>query len=360
MDIHFDITFKKMPCSWISVDAMDVSGELQLEVDHDIYRRRLSSAGKPIHQAEKHEVNPQKKTPDSSTQGDPADPNNNNNNNNNGTPYCGSCYGAQTEERPCCDTCQDIRDAYSRKGWVIRDLSQFDQCHDEEYIKSLKAQAGEGCRVWGSLTINKVAGNFHIAPGRSYQQGMMHLHDLSSFSQAGLAMDFDFSHTIQKLAFGKDIGLRGLKLTNPLDGVLVADDGGYRKNNEKNKMFLGGGREGGGERADGGLFQYFLKVVPTEFVDLRGNVEKTNQFAVSENYREANPGGGQQLPGVFFLYDLSPVKVKYKEEKTSFLTFLTGVCAIVGGVYSLSGLLDASIYHGQQALKKKVDLGKAA
>ena len=41
-----------------------------------------------------------------------------------------------------------------------------------------------------------------------------------------------------------------------------------------------------------------------------------------------------------------------------FLPFLTSVCAIVGGVFTMSGLVDAFIYHGQQAIKKKVDLGK--
>ena len=31
-------------------------------------------------------------------------------------------------------------------------------------------QAGEGCHLFGKLLVNKVAGNFHIAPGKSFQQ----------------------------------------------------------------------------------------------------------------------------------------------------------------------------------------------
>ena len=58
-----------------------------------------------------------------------------------------------------------------------------------------------------------MAGNFHIAPGRSYQQGNMHIHDLSPFS----GQNFDLSHTIHKLAYGREYpGLR-----NPLDGAVV-------------------------------------------------------------------------------------------------------------------------------------------
>jgi hypothetical protein len=51
-------------------------------------------------------------------------------------------------------------------------------------------------------------------------------------------------------------------------------------------------------------------------------------------------------------------QVMYKETKMSFLHFLTSVCAIVGGIFTVSGIIDAFIYHGHQAIKKKVDLGK--
>ncbi len=46
--LQFDMTFPHMPCSWLSVDAMDISGEVQLEVDHDVYKRRLASDGTPL------------------------------------------------------------------------------------------------------------------------------------------------------------------------------------------------------------------------------------------------------------------------------------------------------------------------
>ena len=52
------------------------------------------------------------------------------------------------------------------------------------------------------------------------------------------------------------------------------------------------------------------------------------------------------------------MQVMYKETKMSFLHFLTSVCAIVGGIFTVSGIIDAFIYHGHQAIKKKIDLGK--
>ena len=55
-------------------------------------------------------------------------------------------------------------------------------------------------------------GNFHIAPGRSYQQGAMHMHDVSTFSEIEGVESFDFSHRINKLTFGQEYPVRLLGL----------------------------------------------------------------------------------------------------------------------------------------------------
>jgi hypothetical protein len=76
----------------------------------------------------------------------------------------------------------------------------------------------------------KVAGNFHLAPGKSFQQGAMHVHDLIPFKD----MDFNISHTIHKLTFGADFP----GVQNPMDGV--------------NRIM--------GEGDGVGMYQYFIKV----------------------------------------------------------------------------------------------------
>ena len=52
------------------------------------------------------------------------------------------------------------------------------------------------------------------------------------------------------------------------------------------------------------------------------------------------------LPGVFFIYDISPIKVKFTEKQQSFTYFLTSLCAIVGGVFTVAGIVDAILYQG--------------
>jgi endoplasmic reticulum-Golgi intermediate compartment protein 3 len=52
------------------------------------------------------------------------------------------------------------------------------------------------------------------------------------------------------------------------------------------------------------------------------------------------------------------VQVNVVEVRTSFLHFVTNVCAIVGGVFTVSGILDATLYHGQKLIRKKMEIGK--
>jgi len=74
-------------------------------------------------------------------------------------------------------------------------------------------QSKEGCNVAGSLRVNKVAGNFHLAPGKSFQQNNIHLHDLQPFLNDGV--NHDFTHEIHHLSFGPKV--QGV--VNPLDGI---------------------------------------------------------------------------------------------------------------------------------------------
>ena len=89
--------------------------------------------------------------------------------------------------------------------------------------------------------------------------------------------------------------------------------------------------------------------------DLSGEVLKTNQFSVTYHFRELDQSVGRGLPGVFVFYDLSPIMCTFKETRRSLAKFLTGVCAIVGGIFTVSGLLDRVVYRGSEALKKKMN-----
>ncbi|XP_068642230.1 uncharacterized protein [Aristolochia californica] len=240
--------------------------------------------------------------------------------------YCGSCYGSEESDKDCCNSCEEVREAYRKKGWGLSDPDVIDQCKREGFLQRIKDEEGEGCNIYGFLEVNKVAGNFHFAPGKSFQQSNVHVHDLLVFQRDS----FNVSHKINRLAFGDNFP----GVVNPLDGVEWTQQTAH------------------------GMYQYFIKVVPTVYTIINGHKIQSNQLSVTEHFRGTELGRVQALPGVFFFYDLSPIKVTFTEQHVSFLHFLTNVCAIVGGIFTVSGIIDSFIYHGQKAIKKKMEIGK--
>jgi hypothetical protein len=59
------------------------------------------------------------------------------------------------------------------------------------------------------------------------------------------------------------------------------------------------------------------------------------------------------LPGIFFIYDLSPFLIEVQKTSTPFLHFFTKACAIVGGVISVTGVIDSVLYRYQKGRGKK-------
>lgn len=114
---------------------------------------------------------------------------------------CGSCYGAYpTEEKKCCQTCDDVRKGYALKEWTIENYDHIEQCRREGYSELLQFKTHEGCIIYGDVSVNKVQGNFHFAPGTSMQSGNMHVHDIRSIGSH--LSEMDFSHSINQLTFG--------------------------------------------------------------------------------------------------------------------------------------------------------------
>ncbi|PHT50749.1 Endoplasmic reticulum-Golgi intermediate compartment protein 3 [Capsicum baccatum] len=314
--INFDITFPSLACSILSVDAMDISGEQHLDIRHDIIKKRIDALGNVIETRKEGIGAPTIDRP-LQRHGGRLEHN---------ETYCGSCYGAEGSDDHCCNTCEDVREAYRKKGWALTNPDEIDQCKREGFLEKVKLEEGEGCNMYGFLEVNKVAGNFHFAPGKSFQQSNVHVHDLLTFQKDS----YNISHKINRLTYGEYFP----GVVNPLDGVTWTQETPH------------------------GMYQYFIKVVPTIYTDVSGHTIQSNQFSVTEHFKGADVGRFQSIPGVFFFYDLSPIKVTFTEQHVSFLHFLTNVCAIVGGVFTVSGILDSFIYHGQKAIKKKMELGK--
>lgn len=139
--------------------------------------------------------------------------------------YCGPCYGANVGgvANPCCNTCEEVQRAYTDMGWSA-DADIFEQCVREGWKEKTTAQSREGCRMHGTLSVNKLRGNFHFSAGRAFSHGGSHIHDMSSF----LYNEFNqnFMHEIHHLQFGsheynthKQKRTKSSVLINPLDAT---------------------------------------------------------------------------------------------------------------------------------------------
>ncbi|KAL5562908.1 hypothetical protein UlMin_032655 [Ulmus minor] len=314
LHINFDVTFPAIPCSLLSIDAIDVSGEQHFDIKHDIVKKRIDGHGNLI-EAKKDGIGAPKIEKPLQKHGGRLE---------HGETYCGSCFGAEASDDDCCNSCEEVREAYRKKGWAVTNVDLIDQCKREGFIQRVKDEDGEGCNIEGSLEVSKVAGSFHFAPGKSFHHANIFLTDLLALQQES----YNISHKINKLAFGDYFP----GAVNPLDGVKWLQQ----------------------ETPHGsGAYQYFLKVVPTVYTNLRGRKVYSNQYSVTEHFKSSE-AGRISLPGVFFYYDFSPIKVTFKEEHVPFLHFLTHVSAIIGGIFTVAGIIDSFVYHGQKAMKKKM------
>jgi len=331
LNITFDVTFPHIGCAFLGVDTMDVSGNHQLDISHGVYKQRLTETGLEISTPRREFVD-SRPSPNEKAESETksreisaglAKPEERDK-------KCGDCYGAQSPAIPCCNTCDDLRRAYEAKGWLLN-RDNVPQCVDEMNTEDMKSQksAKEGCRVYGYVTVDKVAGNFHIAPGVSLQSGHQHIHSTSMFGD-----DINVTHYIKYLAFGEYYPGQ----VNPLD--------------EHKEVDLQGAM----------MSQYFLNVVPTLYTYRDGHQTHTNQFSVTThsskvNMEEARKRGAG-TPGMYVTYDMSPISITYREYQRSFAHFLTGVCAIVGGVFTIMGFFDKVVYTTTHSFKEKVELGK--
>ena len=105
------------------------------------------------------------------------------------------------------------------------------QCVKEGWSEKLKEQAHEGCNIAGRVRVNKVVGNIHLSPGRSFRTSAHNLYELVPYLRTD-GNRHDFTHKIHHLAFegddeydinkarlGKDLKQKLGIAANPLDGT---------------------------------------------------------------------------------------------------------------------------------------------
>jgi hypothetical protein len=108
MRVNINITFPDLDCVDLHLDVMDVAGDSQLNIEDTLVKRRLHMNGTPMtadeiqvdlnkHQQQfllKERILKEKLPPD----------------------YCGPCFGAHEADDQCCQTCDEVIEAYKKKS----------------------------------------------------------------------------------------------------------------------------------------------------------------------------------------------------------------------------------------------------
>mmetsp|Transcript_47708 Transcript_47708/g.103792 ORF Transcript_47708/g.103792 Transcript_47708/m.103792 type:complete len:348 (-) Transcript_47708:152-1195(-) len=205
---------------------------------------------------------------------------------------------------------------------------------DVDRIRKM-VHSGEGCHIVGFVRVNKVPGNVHLS---TYS----HAYLFGSLYQE--TRNLNISHRINHFSFGADTDISYVKehfkdtgVVSPLDGlsqVMVHPPTGA-------------------SFAESAIFEYYTKVVSTTYAPLGRPPLHVYQFRANTNRIE-----NQQMPSLYFRYDFSPVTIKFRESKESFSHFIVQLCAVVGGIFTVAGLVDTLVHKSIVTLAKKAQLGK--
>ncbi|KDP39071.1 hypothetical protein JCGZ_00828 [Jatropha curcas] len=189
-----------------------------------------------------------------------------------------------------------------------------------------------GCRVEGYVRVKKVPGNL-IVSARS---------GAHSFDPSQMNM----SHVITHLSFGMKVSPRALS-----DAKRLVPFIGRSHDKLNGRSFINH------RGVDANVtIEHYLQIVKTEVVTRRSSRE----HKLLEEYEYTAHSSLAQsvyIPVAKFHFELSPMQVLITENPKSFSHFITNVCAIIGGVFTVAGILD-SILHNTIRLMKKVELGK--
>eukprot|EP00929_Paragymnodinium_shiwhaense_P057577 TRINITY_DN28825_c0_g1_i1.p1 TRINITY_DN28825_c0_g1~~TRINITY_DN28825_c0_g1_i1.p1 ORF type:complete len:365 (-),score=53.90 TRINITY_DN28825_c0_g1_i1:67-1161(-) len=297
LQINLDVTLPALPCELLSFDAQDVMGSHEVDAHGNLFKERLTSNGDVISKEE----------------------------------MKGSHYGASS-------------------GLTRHYSFNYDN-GDVERIKQM-IHSGEGCRVFGYVKVNRVPGNVHLSTySHSYLFGSLYQE----------TRNINITHKINHISFGVDTDIahvkrnfKGTGVVSPLDGMLqvVLPKSTTTTTTRQDDLGFHFGSLFGGS-SNTAIFEYYTKVVPTTYVPLGSPPVNVFQFTANSN-KIVN----QQMPSLYLRYDFAPVTVKYTERRESFSHFLVQICAVIGGVFTIAGMLDSFIHKSIVHLAKKAQIGK--
>ncbi|GIL67187.1 hypothetical protein Vafri_20620 [Volvox africanus] len=101
--------------------------------------------------------------------------------------------------------------------------------------------------------------------------------------------------------------------------------------------------------------EHYLQVVLTTIEPRRSR--HAGSYDAYEYTAHSHTFQSDSIPSARITYDLSPIQILVQETSRPWYHFLTTSCAIIGGVFTVAGILDALLYQSMKVVKK-MNLGK--
>jgi len=222
---------------------------------------------------------------------------------------------------------------YGASSGLTRHFSFSYDNSDVDRIKQM-IHSGEGCHVFGYVRVNKVPGNVHLSTySHSYLFGSLYQE----------TRNINITHHINHISFGEDKDISFVKNNFKGTGIVAPLDGVHQVVAEKKTNTY----------ADSAIYEYYTKVVPTTYIPL-----DTEPLFVYQFTANSNKIMNQQMPSLYVRYDFSPVTVKYTERRESLSHFMVQICAVIGGVFTVAGVIDSLLHKSIVQLAKKAQIGK--
>merc|ERR1712194_650428 len=317
-NISLDVTFPNAPCSVLNANLIDTKKSNIMHASTHLYMVRIKG-GKPLGRRIRQSlVNTAMNAAELQAAGDTLS----SVRTSHATAHlrCQSCFGAHADEDDCCSSCEEVREEFRKKGWNDQPSDYvFGQCIEDTYV-DMPPEEQEGCIVQGNLRVQKIPGTLHIGVSKHFKSQHLKSDDWHTFVSS-----LDFSHEIKSLAFGPDF-----------PGLVPVLDG--RKKTQHTS-------------ARSEHYQYDVHVVPTRYLEDGYDEITSHQYSVTEYVKSVN-GKAQDAPplGFWMSYDFTPFEVRVTKSRKSMWHFLTECCAILGGIFAFTGMIDHFAYQFRKSV----------
>jgi len=186
-----------------------------------------------------------------------------------------------------------------------------------------------GCNFAGFVLVKKVPGTLHFvarAPGHSVD-----------------FLNMNMSHYVHHLYFGNLPSPRRRRALSTLHPLGLVDDWADKL---RGRSFV--------SPSSGATYEHYMQVVLTS---IEPRSSPASRFDAYEYTVQSHAYDAADHAAAKFTYRMSPIQIVVSEKPKALYHFLTAVCAVVGGVFTVAGIIDGMV-HQVNRMSKKMELGK--